>query len=620
MARMLLRDSDIYPVALRELSVLRISDVTSQMRRVTLTGEQLRPFISGDVPVAEFRSTGFDDHIKLYFPYPGQSEVLLPAQRAGRLDFGTGTRPVMKSYTVRRWDRDKAKLDVDFVRHGTGVATTWAYRCAVGDRIHISGPGRSLGLPLSTDWLLLIGDETALPAIGRCLEELPEGYRAQVLIEVPDHHHEQELPTAADVTITWIHRHEAEPGQLLHETVTGLDWWPGVAFAWVAAEAQAVRRIRWHLLEDRGVPKEALHHVGYWRRREVRARRDDPSLPDIDAAEKLPGIRFQAMANLATPFAIRAAASLGLAELIARGVDDLDRLAHHTGSDPAALGKLLRYLTAVEILSRTPQGAYRLTELGEFLAHEIVTDRLDLNGAEARQDLAFADLLDAVRGDGGTHHGSGLQGAPLREDPSFQHSLLDQAGKQAQFFAPALASSAALSRVTHLLVHADPAHVIAREVLRRHEEMRLTLVAHPAQAAPLRAALDESLTETAQHAQVQVIDQQDTSARSGTALPDAVLFVQQLSRLADADAVRALRQAAQGVRRRGLVLVLEAPVDAVMPEEDSAAADLRDLALYGGGQRTDDEYRGIFESAGMRVTGADVAGQGNIVYVLEPQV
>ncbi|WP_029153886.1 siderophore-interacting protein [Microbacterium gubbeenense] len=616
MARTLLRDSDVYPVALRELSVLRVSDVNSRMRRVTLTGEQLRPFDAGEVQMPEFRSTGFDDHIKLYFPYPGSSEVLLPVQKAARLEFGSGQRPLMKSYTVRRWDREAAELDVDFVRHGTGVATTWAYRCAVGDRIHIAGPGRSLGLPHGTDWLLIIGDETALPAIGRCLEELPEGYQVRALIEVPDHLHEQELPTAADAAITWIHRHEAEPGQLLHEAVTGLDWWPGAAFAWVAAETQAVRRIRWHLLEDRGVPKEALQHVGYWRRREVRTRRDDPSLPDIDAAEKLPGIRFQAMANLATPFAIRAAATLGIGELIARGVDDLDGLAHRTGSTPAALERLLRYLTTVELLSCTSRGRYRLTELGEFLANDMVTDRLDLNGAEARQDLAFADLLDAARGEGSSHRADVLRGARLREDPSFQRTLLDQAGRQAQLFAPALAASAAISGVAHLLVHADAGNVIAQEVLRRHEEMRLTLVAHPAQTEPLRAELDESLGDAVRRNRVQVVEQPNGAVETE---PDAVLFVQQLSRLTDAEAVHTLHRAGQGLRGDGQVLLLEAPIDAAAPEEESAAADLRDLALYGAGQRTDDEYRALAAAAGLQVADTDLVGQANTVYILQPR-
>ncbi|MGO1892107.1 MAG: FKBP-type peptidyl-prolyl cis-trans isomerase [Luteimonas sp.] len=97
MARTLLRDSDVYPVALRELSVLRVSDVNSRMRRVTLTGEQLRPFDAGEVQMPEFRSTGFDDHIKLYFPYPGSSEVLLPVQKAARLEFGSGQRPLPRS-------------------------------------------------------------------------------------------------------------------------------------------------------------------------------------------------------------------------------------------------------------------------------------------------------------------------------------------------------------------------------------------------------------------------------------------------------------------------------------------------------------------------------------------
>ena len=67
-------------------------------------------------------------------------------------------------------------------------------------------------IPTTFDWHLLIGDDTGLPAIARRLEELPAGTRAVVLAEVDSAADEVAFKSAAEVSVTWVHRNGAEAG------------------------------------------------------------------------------------------------------------------------------------------------------------------------------------------------------------------------------------------------------------------------------------------------------------------------------------------------------------------------------------------------------------------------
>ncbi|MGE6737103.1 siderophore-interacting protein, partial [Streptomyces sp. NPDC059900] len=134
----------VHPPTLRAVEVVRIVDLTPGMRRVTLGGAQLGAFTTADgFARPAFDSPGFDDDLALYFPYPGQSEPVLPVQGEAKLIVPKDPRPLSRAYTVRRWDPKTGELDVDFVKHGVGVGTTWAYRAAPGERIHLSGPRTS---------------------------------------------------------------------------------------------------------------------------------------------------------------------------------------------------------------------------------------------------------------------------------------------------------------------------------------------------------------------------------------------------------------------------------------------------------------------------------------------
>ena len=110
---------------------------------------------------------------------------------------------------------------------------------------------------------LLIGDETALPAIARRLEELPANRRALVVIEVENAQEEQPLHSAAAIDVIWVHRDV--PGEDLLKTVEALSPTEGELYAWVATESALSRKVRRVLLDTHGLNEEFVKAVGYWR-------------------------------------------------------------------------------------------------------------------------------------------------------------------------------------------------------------------------------------------------------------------------------------------------------------------------------------------------------------------
>ncbi len=247
-----------YEVKRRLLSVRAVERITPKMARITLGGDEL----------AGFTSAAHDDHVKLFFPVPGQDMPVLPTLGPNGPVYPDGVpRPAARDYTPRRHDAAANTLAIDFVLHGDGPAATWAAEAAPGEFLGVGGPRGSFIVPNGFDWYLLAGDETALPAIGRRLEELPEGARAVVVIEVADAGEEQRFATRVRLDARWLHRDGAEPGAaLLTEAVAGLALPPGEGYAWIAAEAAAAKALRRHLVEERGLRRDRVRASAYWRR------------------------------------------------------------------------------------------------------------------------------------------------------------------------------------------------------------------------------------------------------------------------------------------------------------------------------------------------------------------
>lgn len=243
---------------LRRLTVQHVQHLTPKMLRVAVAGADL----------AGFTSLGFDDHVKLFIPTPGTALVLPTMGPDGPVFPEGAPRPALRDYTPRRYDAAEGILYIDFVIHDAGPATTWAAQARPGQVLGVGGPRGSFIIPTAFDWHLLIGDETALPAIGRRLEELPPSTRALVVIEVESAREELKLTSAAPFEVIWIHRgsRPASDATLLLERLHSLSFPQGEYFAWIAAETQVARAIRQYLLVERGADKQWLKAAGYWRR------------------------------------------------------------------------------------------------------------------------------------------------------------------------------------------------------------------------------------------------------------------------------------------------------------------------------------------------------------------
>ncbi|MET8894357.1 siderophore-interacting protein [Streptomyces albogriseolus] len=235
--------------------VVRTERLTPHMHRVVLGGEGLAG-VSAD--------TCTDHYVKLLFPAPGAVYPEPFDLQRIRAEFPREQWPVTRTYTIRHWDPDHRELTLDFVIHGDeGLAGPWATNARPGDIVRFLGPGGAYAPDPAADWHLLAGDESALPAIARALESLPQGARAFAFLEIAGPEEEQKIDS--DVEIRWLHRGDRRVGEALVEAVRALDRPEGRVHAFVHGEAHFVKELRRLLRVDRAIPREDLSISGYWR-------------------------------------------------------------------------------------------------------------------------------------------------------------------------------------------------------------------------------------------------------------------------------------------------------------------------------------------------------------------
>jgi NADPH-dependent ferric siderophore reductase len=228
------------------------------MRRITLKGADLARFATGGM------------HVRLLLPRRRDVSPQWPVMGDdGRPRWPNGEdRPDVRIYTLRRVDAEAGEVDIDFVLHdGDGMpGARFAAEAMSGDIVGMTGPGG--GDPPAADWVLLLGDQTALPAIARILENLPARSRAVVRIEVANAEEEQQLVSSASLDLRWLHRDDATSETLLQAALADIDW-PSDGrsiFCWAGCEFRDFVAIRRHFRKERGLARENHLAVAYWRR------------------------------------------------------------------------------------------------------------------------------------------------------------------------------------------------------------------------------------------------------------------------------------------------------------------------------------------------------------------
>ena len=169
----------------------------------------------------------------------------------------------MRTYTVRRFDRERSELVLDFVLHtGDGPAARWAKQAKAGQRLEVSGRSRSTFTPADEPTsYLFAGDASALPAIATCLEALPPSARATVVGSVYEADDQLPLRSEAVVEVQWLHNPNDSD---FAAAVSDID----ADRAWIACEATVMRTIRIALLDEGHYERASLATRGYWKRGE----------------------------------------------------------------------------------------------------------------------------------------------------------------------------------------------------------------------------------------------------------------------------------------------------------------------------------------------------------------
>lgn len=220
----------------------------------------VRVRFGGPAVAAMERPDATDSYLKLLFTDP--AHALTPPYDMETLP--QDQRPVRRTYTIRSWN-DDATISMDFVTHGDqGIAAPWAMRALPGDLLAATGPGSGYRPSGQAAWYLLVGDDSALPAISAATEALPDNARGHVIVEV-DSPADELLPTPpAGMQVQWLHRSGATSGEvsLLPEAVRAIDW-PVGAEVFAHGERGSMKELR-KIFRELDVAKASLSLSGYW--------------------------------------------------------------------------------------------------------------------------------------------------------------------------------------------------------------------------------------------------------------------------------------------------------------------------------------------------------------------
>lgn len=234
----------------RRVQVSRVQVLSPAMRRITFTGAELEGFAVND-PAS---------YMKLIFPEPGQTEPTRPLPDGPRAN-------TMRTYTPLALRPEVQEVDVDFVLHGEGPASTWAAQAHIGQVLFLMGPGPGYALPLQATAHLLVGDDSALPAFETILARLPATARVRVVVEVTSAAEQRTLSSPAQLDVQWVVRgpDNSRADQALEAALRQAGPPDALTHVYLACEAGAMRRLRQLLTDEMGVARSQIVGRGYWK-------------------------------------------------------------------------------------------------------------------------------------------------------------------------------------------------------------------------------------------------------------------------------------------------------------------------------------------------------------------
>ncbi|MGI9584018.1 MAG: siderophore-interacting protein [Acidimicrobiia bacterium] len=240
------------PPPFRRASVVATESVSPWMTRVVVSGKQLEGF-SIESPASSVRLL-----------LPTETDLEIPTWAGNEFLLADGSRPTIRTLTPRRFDSDRLELALDIVHHNGGVLTPWAQAARAGKApdVAISGPGRGQTIDADASGFVLIGDETAIPAICQLLESLP---RVPIQTFVAIRHEDGRVDLHRSADERWpVVESSRDLGDIAVRHLASTNLTEGTHI-WAAGEAASMQKIRKHLFTDREFPRNHTTIRGYWK-------------------------------------------------------------------------------------------------------------------------------------------------------------------------------------------------------------------------------------------------------------------------------------------------------------------------------------------------------------------
>jgi NADPH-dependent ferric siderophore reductase len=248
--------------------VVRSERLTPSMQRVTVAGPDL----------ARFPWLGYDQWFRLFLRKPAQERFVLPRLSGAKwwkpfLAIPEDERPHCANYTVAGYRADAAELDIDFVVHAgptgelEGAAAIWACGVAPGEELALLDQGLLFECPEDASEVLVVADESGLPATCGIVRSLPRDTVGRVIQEVPTAADRRELDVPPGVSVTWVVREGtgAAPGAGALAELRGHTRFAADGYAFVVGESTLATEGRRHLHRS-GLPKARITFSGFWKR------------------------------------------------------------------------------------------------------------------------------------------------------------------------------------------------------------------------------------------------------------------------------------------------------------------------------------------------------------------
>jgi NADPH-dependent ferric siderophore reductase len=250
--------------------VRRSARLSESFQRVTVAGPEL----------LQFPDRGFDQWFRLFLPPRPEAALVLPGVK-GRawyrsyLMIPKGRRPTCSNYTVAGYRRvgDQAELDIDVVLHWDqagqpgGAVARWATTAQPGAPLGLLEQGLLFDPPPDAAGLVLVADQTGLPAVRGILRSLAPSAVGSALIEVPSPDDIGQLEGPEGIAQTWITPAppDAAPGATALAHLRAGPAPQAGAYAFVAGESALAAGARRHL-HQAGLAKSRITFTGFWKR------------------------------------------------------------------------------------------------------------------------------------------------------------------------------------------------------------------------------------------------------------------------------------------------------------------------------------------------------------------